>query len=181
MRLLGNRLYIGADMEGYPLIGNLPLTVNKIASCFGRSFNSEGETKSLNRFFIVYNAGIIGGSRHIMLRFLRLLTAMLSNVAGDKNCNTAAVNLIAHKYFDNVTFSGFPMTSQYKTVRGRSIGRLLGSQIARSLLLPFYHSTLCTNGEVHLCKLWLPEYHGLMIYYSTSQPQILFVVDNSCT
>ena len=114
MRLVGDRLYIGDDMEGYPLIGNLWWTVNKIALCFGRSFNNNGETKSLNRFSIVYNAGIIGGPRHIMLRFLRLLTAMLSDVAGDKNCNTAVVNLIAHKYFDNVTFSGFPMTSQYK-------------------------------------------------------------------
>ena len=119
MRLLGDHLYIGDEVNDYPLIGKMPWMVNKIESCFGRRFNDKGATKSMKRFSVNYNAGVIGGSRQIMLRFLRLLTAMLNDVAGDKNCNTAAVNLISHKYFGNVTFSGFPLTSKYRDYEDR--------------------------------------------------------------
>jgi len=118
MRLLGDHLYIGDDMNDYPLIGTLPWTVNKIRSCFGKGFNKKGETKSLAKFSVVYNAGIIGGPRHIILRFLRHLTVVLSDISGD-NCNTAAVNYIAHKYFDDVIFCGFPLTSKYKDYEGK--------------------------------------------------------------
>ena len=124
MRLLGDHLYIGDDMEHYPLIGNLPWTVYKIKSCYGNGYNKKGDTKSLAKFSIVYNAGIIGGPRHIVLRFLRLLTAELSQLAGN-NCNTAAVNYIAHKYFDDVTFSGFPLTSKYKGYQNQMSGTYL--------------------------------------------------------
>ena len=113
MRLLGDHLYIGDDMDDYPFARHLEWTKTKMEQCFGPSFNKQGETKSLLDMSVIYNAGIIGGPRHIMLRFLRQLTEELRELLGD-NCNTAAVNHIAHKYFDDVTFSGFPLTSKYK-------------------------------------------------------------------
>ena len=124
MRLMGDHLYIGEDMKDYPLIGSLPWTVNKIRMCFGYGFDNKGETRSLAKFSVVYNAGVIGGPRHIILRFLRHLTDVLSDIAGD-NCNTAAVNYVAHKYFDDVTFCGFPLTSKYKGYEGKLSGAYL--------------------------------------------------------
>ena len=114
MRLLGDRLYIGEDLLSSPTVGSNGWLKNKLTECYGRQFDTISDTKSLSKFSMVYNAGVIGGQRNIMLRFLRKLTAVLNTSSPKKNCNMAAVNYIAHKYFDDIVFSGFPLTSHFK-------------------------------------------------------------------
>ncbi|KAI0238655.1 hypothetical protein LSAT2_010618, partial [Lamellibrachia satsuma] len=114
MRLLGDRLYVGEDLLSSPTVSSNGWLKNKLTECYGRQFDTIGDTKSLSKFSVVYNAGVIGRPRNIVLRFLRKLTAVLNTSSPKKNCNMAAVNYIAHKYFDDIVFSGFPLTSPFK-------------------------------------------------------------------
>ena len=113
MRLLGDRLYIGEDRLISPTVGSNGWLQNKLIKCYGLDFDEHGDTKSLSKFSVVYNAGVIGGPRNVVLRFLRKLTTVLNTSPTNKNCNMAAVNYIAHKYFDDIVFSGFPLTSSF--------------------------------------------------------------------
>ena len=86
---------------------------NKLVGCFGDDFTHKvgiGEVMGLRT---VYNAGVIGGSRGLLLEFLNHVTNVLDKTPSSLNCNMPVVNLVVHKYFDNRLFTGFPFTSRF--------------------------------------------------------------------
>ena len=82
-----------------------------IKECFLKHTQLNSSIEWLYHLKPGYNAGVIGGPRHIVLRFLRILTALLETLPVKVNCNMAAVNYVVHNYFNDVVFTGFPFTS----------------------------------------------------------------------
>ena len=106
-------IFIGQDIALIPNIGLFPFLKDKMKICFGKDYNTNGGTKSLNIYSIILNAGVIGGSRSVVLRFLRLVSAVLRSLSSDKNCNMATVNYVMHRHFADVIFTGHPLTSSF--------------------------------------------------------------------
>ena len=110
------RLYVGEDDLRWPIVGESDWLMSILRRCYGRDVDVDpGDLKSMSRHSVFLNAGVIGGSRAILLRFLRQLTAVMRTASGGINCNMASVNYVAHKYFSDELFVGFPLTSQFKT------------------------------------------------------------------
>ena len=110
MRMFDHHLFIG---EGILLnrIGSNEWVCNVIKKCFLNNTQLNSSIEWLHHLKPSYNAGVIGGPRHIVLRFLRILTASLDTLPVKVNCNMAAVNYVVHKYFTDVIFTGFPFNS----------------------------------------------------------------------
>ena len=110
MRMFDHHLFI-CEGELLNEIGSNVWLHNKIKKCFLNDTPLNSSIVWLNHLTPEYNAGVIGGPRHIVLRFLRILTALLDTLPVKANCNTAAVNYVVHKYFNDVAFTGFPFNS----------------------------------------------------------------------
>ena len=54
--------------------------------------------------------GVIGGQRGVVLEFLDRVIQLLDRTPPEANCNMAAVNYVAHKFFYERTFTGYPLT-----------------------------------------------------------------------
>ena len=66
---------------------------------------------------IIYNAGVIGGKREVILPFLNELAECLEPV-GERNCNMVLVNYLVHKMRNVVT--GYPLHSEFKRYQSDS-------------------------------------------------------------
>ncbi|XP_066295597.1 uncharacterized protein [Branchiostoma lanceolatum] len=115
MDLLGDHLYVGTDVDIYPNIASMAWLTRRLEECFGHSFAQSKEFPSLTQMPYVYNAGVIGGPRHLVMQLLEKLTFVLDGVNPKaKNiCNMAALNMVLHKYFADKVFTGFPWNSRY--------------------------------------------------------------------
>ena len=115
MRMYDHHLFIcEATKIDSDSIGSSKWLRKKIRVCF---LNNKQLNSSIDWLYHLkpgYNAGVIGGPRHIVLRFLRLLTALLDTLPVKANCNMAAVNYVVHKYFSEVAFTGFPFNSIFQ-------------------------------------------------------------------
>ena len=110
MRMFDHHLFFD---EGILMnrIGSNKGVCNVIDECFLNDTQLNSSIEWLHQLKPSYNAGVIGGPRHIVLRFLRMLTALLVTLPVKANCNMAAVNYVVHKYFNDVIFTGFPFNS----------------------------------------------------------------------
>ena len=110
MRMFDHHLFFD---EGILMnrIGSNNGICNVIDECFLNDTQLNRSIEWLHQLKPSYNAGVIGGPRHIVLRFLRILTALLDTLPVKANCNMAAVNYVVHKYFNDVIFTGFPFNS----------------------------------------------------------------------
>eukprot|EP00058_Branchiostoma_floridae_P006963 XP_002592451.1 hypothetical protein BRAFLDRAFT_68937 [Branchiostoma floridae] len=115
MDLLDDRLYVGTDVDIYPNIASMAWLTRRLEECFGHSFAQSKEFPTLTQMPYVYNAGVIGGPRHLVMQLLEKLTFVLDGVNPKaKNiCNMAALNMVLHKYFADKVFTGFPWNSRY--------------------------------------------------------------------
>lgn len=113
MNLLGDLLYIGTDIDIFPDMLSMPWLSSRLARCFGNYSVLEGDLHDMMRLAIVYNAGVLGGSRHIAMALLTRITWALDHTPPDINCNMPAVNYVVHKYFNNITYTGHPLTSRF--------------------------------------------------------------------
>ena len=112
MRMFDHRLFICEGTKIYSTsIGSSKWLRNKNRECFLSDTQLHSSIEWLFCLKPGYNAGVIGGPRHIVLRFLRILTALLETLPVKANCNMAAVNYVVHKYFNDVAFTGFPFNS----------------------------------------------------------------------
>ena len=115
MTQLGERnLYIGTDIDYYPDMDSMRWLKEKLVKCYGEAAINKGELSPLMKLSTVYNAGVIGGSRHLMLGFLRYITQNLDITPHHVNCNMAVVNVVVHKYYFEQVFTGFPLTSRFQ-------------------------------------------------------------------
>ena len=113
MRLLGDWLYIGTDIDIFPNMGSQRWITEHLEGCFGTHALHHGPLRPLMSQDTVYNAGVIGGSRHIMLALLEHVVQYLDTTAPSLNCNMPAVNYVVHRYFHRQVYTGFPLTSRF--------------------------------------------------------------------
>ena len=115
MRLLGNRLYVGTDIEIFPNMASQRWISEKLEACFGNHTPSHAPLRQLMYQETVFNAGVVGGPRNVVLAFLERVTQYLDTTPPSLNCNMAAVNIVVHRYFHSQLFTGFPLTSRFLT------------------------------------------------------------------
>ena len=114
MRLLGNDwLYIGTDIDIFPNMGTQQWITERLEGCFGNHSVRHGNLHRLMSQDTVFNAGVIGGSRHIMMALLERVTQYLDTTPPTLNCNMPAVNYVVHRHFHKQVFTGFPLTSRF--------------------------------------------------------------------
>ena len=113
MQLLGDWLYIGTDIDIYPNMKSQRWISERLEGCFGSHTLHKGPLTHLMSLDTVYNAGVIGGSRHIMLALLEKIVQYLDVTPPTLNCNMPAVNYVIHRYFFQQVFTGFPLTSRF--------------------------------------------------------------------
>ena len=113
MQLLGDWFYIGTDIDIFPNMASQRWISERLEGCFGNHTLLRGLLKPLMHQNTVYNAGVIGGTRHVMLAFLETLIQYLNSAPPNLNCNMPAVNFAVHKHFQRQVFTGFPLTSRF--------------------------------------------------------------------
>ena len=113
MNVLGDWLYIGTDIDIFPSMQTMPWIHERLQNCFGNYSVQTGDLRSLMELDTVYNAGVIGGSRHTMLATLTRIVEYLDVAPHQLNCNMPAVNYAVHKHFFGRVFTGFPLTSRF--------------------------------------------------------------------
>ena len=112
MHLLGDNVYVGTDIDVFPSIKYMPWISGKLETCFGH-YAASGSLHCLSELDTVYNAGVIGGSRHVVMAVLWWVTHYLDHSPTHLNCNMAAVNVALHKHFYRRIFTGFPLVSRF--------------------------------------------------------------------
>ncbi len=113
MHLLGEWLYIGSDVDTFPNMETMPWMQERFTSCFRNYSVERGLPHTLTQMNTVYNAGVIGGSRELMLTVLTKVVAYLDTTPPQSNCNMPAVNIAVHKHFFERVFTGYPLTSRF--------------------------------------------------------------------
>ena len=113
MNMLGDWVYIGTDIDIFPSMQTMPWIHERLQNCFGNYSVQTGDLRSLMELDTVYNAGVIGGSRHTMLATLTRIVEYLDVAPHQLNCNMPAVNYAVHKHFFDRVFTGFPLTSRF--------------------------------------------------------------------
>lgn len=114
MRLLGDNVYMGADIDVFPGIKYMPWISVKLEACFGRlEAFKYGGLQCLSELDTVYNAGVVGGTRHAVMAVLWWVTHYLNLSPTHLNCNMGAVNIALHKHFYERVFTGFPLVSKF--------------------------------------------------------------------
>lgn len=108
MAVLGDWLYVGTDIDIFPTLQSMPWLQQRLRRCFHDSL-----FHSLLPLDTVFNAGVLGGSRHTLLAALALVTSYLDSAPHHLNCNMAAVNVALHKHLFERVFTGFPLSSRF--------------------------------------------------------------------
>jgi len=109
MSLLGDHVFIGTDVDTIPNIFSEPNLREKLALCSGGL--SIGLMIEKDAY---YNAGIVAGQRERILSVLALMIAYMDQASSEENCNTPALNYVAHRYFFQDVFTGFPLQSRFR-------------------------------------------------------------------
>ena len=113
MSVLGSWLYVGKDIDIFPSMRTMPWIEEGLRGCFGNYSMDNGELSRLLRMDTVYNAGIIGGSREVVLDLLAVMVAYLDTTPASLNCNMPTLNYAVHRHFFGKVFTGFPLTSRF--------------------------------------------------------------------
>ncbi len=110
MDLLGEWFYVGKDNEEFPTMNDMEWIRNGLSSCFGLT---SSVVKGLMDMDTVFNAGVIGGSRELILTLLTRIVGLLNIPSPKQNCNMPALNIALHRHFFENVFTGFPLTSRF--------------------------------------------------------------------
>ena len=111
--VLGDWLYIGTDIDIFPSMKTMPWIHERLPNCFGNYSAVKGDLRSVMELDTVYNAGVIGGTRHTVLAALHRIVEYLDATPPHLNCNMPAVNYAIHRHFYDSVFTGFPLTSRF--------------------------------------------------------------------
>ena len=110
MTTVGDYFFMGQDIPFYLSGNSHPYVENVAKSCLGKKL-VKSEPMELHG---LYNAGVIGGSRHTILTVMHTLMQYLKKTSRSKNCNMALLNYIPHRYYFEWTFTGYPFQSAFK-------------------------------------------------------------------
>ena len=111
---IGDYLYVGIDSPFYLSYLSHGFSRSLTQACFRSKYSQDGE---MNNLYGKYNAGVVGGSRAVMLNFLTHLKLILDKTP-KRNCNMAALNVAAHKNFFEQIFSGYPYQCCFRMAWG---------------------------------------------------------------
>ena len=116
MDIMGNHMiYIGID-EPFYLSSKESRWMNKVfAKCYGNGKSNVEGTQAM-AMQSLYNAGIIGGTREMMLAMLYKVLHWLDKANKGENCNMISVNIAAHKHLFEELYAGYPLQNGYKAI-----------------------------------------------------------------
>ncbi len=110
MQVLGSSMvYVGLDVSYYTNSWSHLYPKGLINACYRRDSNTISVTSDP-----FYNAGAIGGTRQVMVNYLRQITDSLNTAPHSRNCNMATVTIVTHKLFRDRAFSGYPFQAAFK-------------------------------------------------------------------
>ena len=109
MTAIGDYFFAGQDIAFYPDIGTFPWLAKTFKICFPDFKNKE---ELFDTPHGVFNSGIIGGTRHIMLTALSRMVLLLEVAHFGKPCDMASQQIVFHKYYDKVVCS-YPISGGY--------------------------------------------------------------------
>ena len=116
MDIMGNRMiYIGMDEPFYFSSKESRWMNNVFARCYGNGKSNIKGTQAM-AMQSLYNAGIIGGTREMMLAMLYKVLHWLDRASKTQNCNMVAVNIVAHIHFFEELYTGYPLQNGYKAI-----------------------------------------------------------------
>jgi len=81
---------------------------NKIEQAYNKSIFND-----ISMDNILLNAGVIGGYKDIIIKFLKLVLAEFENTNLKSNANMPVINYIIHKYFKYMYICGYPFCSEF--------------------------------------------------------------------
>ena len=102
MDVIGDYLYMGIDK---PFQRSLRSSWGDrvLKPCYPSEINSDGANR-----YPLHNAGVMGGTRYVMLAYLTLLIHYFDRAPHNRNCNMGTTGLVTGKHFSNDYFSGYP-------------------------------------------------------------------------
>ena len=103
MDVIGDYLYMGIDKPFYRSLVGSGWGNKVIKPCHRSEINSDAANR-----YPLHNAGVIGGTRHVMLAYLTLLIHYFDKTPHNINCNMGTTGLVTEKHFSNDYFSGYP-------------------------------------------------------------------------
>ena len=112
-RIDNQLLYMGIDESFYLTSYSNEWMVNLYTRCYTPD-TLKAEEEFLDKLITLYNAGMIGGTREVLLAMLHRTLQWLDIAKKDTYCDMGAVNIAAHKYFYDELFFGYPLQSGYK-------------------------------------------------------------------
>ena len=112
MDVVGDHPYVGLDMAFFDT--SEKATVPQVfRRCFSRGKHALNYNDELHLHGF-YNAGITGGSRHVMLAFLTRFLAHFQ-ISNKDNCNMALIGYVFHKFFFDTVINGWPLNMAFLT------------------------------------------------------------------
>ena len=109
MRIIGDYIFMGVDVPFYENSWS-----NEVTQVILRRCHSKDSESKWVKLHPSYNAGVIGGTRHIMVSFLTKMIQYLDRTPHELNCNMGTITLVTHKHFNENSFSGYPFQSAFK-------------------------------------------------------------------
>ena len=112
MNVVGDMAYVGIDIPFEEKPNSSPHITRVYKRCFSGILDYHIDMEMLGFF----NAGVLGGSRHVMLAFLTRFQQYLQT-STKKNCNMVIVQHLLHIFFHESTVYGWPFNAGYLTGR----------------------------------------------------------------
>ena len=103
MDVIGDYLCMGIDMPFHPSIRSSWAGDRILKPCYWSEINSDAANR-----YPFYNAGVMGGTRYVMLAYLTQLIQYFDRALHNINCNMGTAGLVTDKHFSNDYFSGYP-------------------------------------------------------------------------
>ena len=111
MNVIGDMLYVGKDIPFHET-----LKTTYLPSLYRKCFPSKLDYLEDFKMHGFFNAGVIGGSRHVMLAFLtRFLQILQITSTLKRNCNMVILEHITHNFFYESIYDGWPFNAGFLT------------------------------------------------------------------
>ena len=109
MKVIGDYLYVGIDVSFYLASYDHNWLRGVLVRC--HRGDASIDAVKLHPFL---NAGVLGGSRHVLLSYLYRMTRYFDKTPHYMNCNMGTITVAAHKHFFDYIYSGYPIQSAFK-------------------------------------------------------------------
>ena len=109
MEVIGDYVYIGMDVSFYLSGWDHSWLSGVIRQCHKKDANTDAV-----KFHPFFNAGVLGGTRHVLLAILYQLTRYFDHSPHHMNCNMGTMTVVGHKHFNDRFYTGYPIQSAFK-------------------------------------------------------------------